>query len=223
MIPLVLRKKIIQLLQLHSESLLSQLRMISFGVLIFFILAGLSFWLNDASAFFTWFTSWYGILSILFFFIFFVEVFFIVSTVSTYAFWVCAKKLRGEGTYFQTCTALLLTMVYTIFPFGLFFVLLQFDEKTMIHKISCVGIVVSMIWGIVALVQKFSKIHHVSGDRAFCIWLVGMILQVPIVLPILFLTHTYMRILFIILMPISIQVLTSLTVIWTGFNVSKVK
>lgn len=218
-----LQKKIIQILPPLSKSLLSQLSIISLGVMILFILLGFCSWLDNVS--FTPIISWKEILMIIFFFIFFVEVSFIVSSLSAFTFWICAKQLRGVGTYFQTCNALLWTIVYTILPFSLLSVFVKSVQKTNMYNIACIiaflGMVVSMIWGFVALVQKFSKIHRVSRGRAFCIWLAGINLQAPIVLLILFLINTYKRTSFIILITIFVQVLISLAFVWIGLKLYK--
>ncbi len=165
--------RVIPYLTLHQQSMLSQLCIIALGVLIAFIQNALFHWFSGTS--FAWFTTPLGLLSLLCFFIFFSELTFILVNVSAFAFWQCAKKLGGQGTFFETSIALLWTLVYTLIPFGLFVLLLDFDELLgiIIHSFSCIGIVVSGIYGLVTMIKKLSEIHRISSDRAFVVFFIG--------------------------------------------------
>lgn len=157
-----------------AERVLSQLRIASLWMLICFIQAGL-FTLSLDFFHFSRFLTPLALLGIGLFYVFFTELAFLLGTISSYAIWLAAKCLKGEGTYSKTCQAFLWTMVYLTIPFSICFVCLQFDWPAafITKKIFRIGMFASLIYGFVVMVKRLSEIHDLSIQRAFFAFILG--------------------------------------------------
>lgn len=70
----------------------------------------------------------------------------------------------------------------------------------------------ALIHGIVKMVKYLSQAHSISTDRASVVFLLGSLLQAPIVLPMIYLIYAHMRSLSMIMVPMTVQVLMTLAI-----------
>ena len=214
----LLLNSVISYLTMHYRSVLAQLGIISLGVLTWFIILGLLYWSNDADL--SWFQTPVGLLSIVFFFIYFVEMTFLIVNISALAFWICAKKFKGKGTFLQTTTDILWAVLPAFILFCLFFLLMELQTNVgmIICNLSGIGIIGCFIYGMVAISTKLSKVHGFSSDEGANTFVLGVLLQLPFLIPLIFFISTQMRSLYVVLVPLTMQMLTTFTIIFLGIK-----
>ncbi|MBA2368462.1 MAG: hypothetical protein H0V82_05500 [Candidatus Protochlamydia sp.] len=200
----------------NSTSILKQIGIVALGVSIEFILLGFFYWLKNAEL--TWFLTQQGILSIIFFFLFFIELAFIFTYVSSYIYWLCAKKKGGKGTFLDTCTAIIWIGFYTFISFTFFFIVAGSKESvgSFIQGISCIGLIASIIFGIIRMSIQLSKVHGFHSDQGTNVFIRGTLIQAPLLCLSFFLINAYMKTLFVLLVPVTIQFLTIFSIIIFG-------
>lgn len=222
------KSKVLTWINNHLPLILSQVRIIAAGVMIALLQIALSIWLKRDP--FDWFTTPSGLLSLLFFFIFFSEIAFMLVNISAFIFWQTGKKLGARGSFSEISIALLWSLVYTLIPFGLFVAILEtgkFEPDKpeidplgfFITGLCSFGILASWIYCITHLIKKFSEVHQISSRLAVKVFFLGALLQAPLIIPSLLFISSHMRTLFIVLVPPSVQILVTISVITLGAKV----
>lgn len=199
----------------NSQSILAQLKIISLGILVCFIQLGLLLYSTNKPL--DWFNTPLGLLSVVFFFLFFAECAFLIAYISSFAFWIVARKLKGNGTFNETCTVLLSTALYTVIPLGFFFVF--FVSSRLFQGIASLGGIASLCYGIIRLHIQVAKIYHMSVERASVVILLGTLLQAPFVGLFFYFLMNYAKVLFIGVIPITIQLIVTLAVVGMGLRI----
>ncbi len=206
----------VRITQYLTGPLLSQFRIIFLWMLICFIQTGL-FALSFENFSFSRFLNFSSLLTLLAFFLFFIELSFIIANISAFAFWISAKCLKGRGTYSKTCVAFLWVMVYFTLPFGFSTVLIKFNWPMafIIKKIFLIGKIASLIFGFLAMVKSLSSVHNFSLIRGFFALILGCSILFPVGLFAKYLIiasgdfDSFLRTLFVVLIPISVQLLVT--------------
>ena len=70
----------------------------------------------------------------------------------------------------------------------------------------------------VAISTKLSKVHGLSSDQGANTFVLGVLLQIPFLTPLVFFISTQMRSLYIVLVPLTIQILTTFGIIFLGIK-----
>lgn len=130
---------------------------------------------------------------------------FIGVSTSAVVFWMSAKSLKGHGSLPMTRTALLWTMICTI-PIGFVCLLLMFithhahltPARFIIEAVSCVGLLVSLIYGFIVILKTISETHSFGLWRALFAIILGSIIECGIVFTIV-IFHKYLWQLFALL------------------------
>ncbi|MFI5342589.1 MAG: hypothetical protein ACHQUC_00030 [Chlamydiales bacterium] len=217
--------KRIQFLVAHSTLLLQQLRLIALWGLISFVQIALfclpleNFYALDI----------FDLLGILFFSILFVEFAFIFTNFSAFVFWVFAKRLKGSGSFSETSLSLLKVFLQTTTPLGFFYFIpnLEGPLGSILLSISAIGTLGSLVYGFVVMITSFSKIHRFSENRAFLTFIFGILVLSPLA----FFMHMMImlqggfynsiRAIYIATVPMSIQILVTVGLIFIGSKMSK--
>jgi hypothetical protein len=82
------------ILPINFSIILNQFCAISLGVFFKFLFIGIYLWLTDKDL--SWIANPMGYLGLFFFYIFFIEIYFILANISSSVYWFCAKKKRRE-------------------------------------------------------------------------------------------------------------------------------
>lgn len=209
---------LLQILDVYKKHFIQISIICAIQILILFIQIGTYFYLNGVTL--AWLINSGNLLTVFLFFIFFYELYLILICISSFIVWLSAIKLNGKGTYPHTTLEIVLTILYTSIPFGFCFVCLQFDVfEGFLHNLSCIVIVLSLIYGFGIICKKLSIIHNISFDRASVVFLLGGLLQASIMVPLISFIYTSMRTLYIVLLPPTMQILTTILVIFCGAKI----
>ncbi|MCE2982501.1 MAG: hypothetical protein LW832_02930 [Parachlamydia sp.] len=168
------------ILPINFSIILNQFCAISLGVFFKFLFIGIYLWLTDKDL--SWIANPMGYLGLFFFYIFFIEIYFILANISSSVYWFCAKKKGGSGTFPETCLTLILTGLYTfIFAgFSFLFIILGYKlDSFLVCIFSFFGLIASLIFGIVKMSIQTAKINGFHSDRGTNVFLCGTLLQLP--------------------------------------------
>ena len=120
------------------------------------------------------------------------------------------------------CEALFWTAIVTYIPFEFCARLIGSNiVPNIIKRIAFLSLMASFVYGVLAMSVKIAKIHGFSSDRGVSVFLLGTLLQLPIVVPLIYFFYTNMRSLFIFVVPLTMQALAMVAVLFIGSKILK--